>query len=64
MELISYLLSLVILISFDSRCRFWENLLKSLPGTKKADNRKDNSCKDKNEGMLHILAPGFFYKQF
>ena len=41
-----------------------ESLKKHLPGTKKADSRKDNSCKDKNEGMLHILAPGFFYKQF
>ena len=34
-----------------------ESVKSPLPSTK---NRKDNSCKDKNEGILHILAPDFF----
>ena len=36
---------------------------KHLPSTKNADNRKDDSCKDKNEDLLYILAPDFFYNQ-
>ena len=40
-----------------------ESVKKQLPSTMKADGRENDSCKDKNEGTLHILAPDLFYNQ-
>ena len=40
-----------------------ESVKNQLPSTKKTGNRKGDSCKDKNEGILHILAPNVFYNQ-
>ena len=40
-----------------------ESVKKQLPNIKKAGSRKGDSCKDKNEGLLHILSPDFFYIQ-
>ena len=56
------MLFLVILTSFDPRF-LRKPVKKQLPSTKKARNRKDDSCKYKNEGILHILAPAVFYNQ-
>ena len=52
----------MILTSFDPRV-LRKPVKKQLPGAKKAGNRKDNSFKYKNEGILYILAPAVFYNQ-
>ena len=40
-----------------------ESVKKQLLSTMKTESREYDSCKDKNEGILHILAPDFFYNQ-
>ena len=39
-----------------------KSVKKQLPSTKRAGNRKEDSCKDKNEGILHILVRDFFFQ--